>query len=688
MREATSYRTVHAEDDEVYPQKGKQIGRYRLINTLNYLNFSGKFVLVNFRHTVLGNTVTFYARPTPCIDNTIECRWEMSETPDHLDAAYEFKNVLVPVDRKLFQIKPFLISSAQDKIVFRAPETGIEVNARKVKRNSCKNIQVRLIQNGYLFKGQLVDFSSASFRVAMTAEPSQTFRWLKAKAPVNVILRDRNDYLYSGKCRIIRYSSSLRNRIFVLEPMHGEVPRFEKKEFRTLRQELVPSPDIIFRHPFTGNINTLKAGDISGSGFSVIEEKKCAVLLPGMIIPELELNLADNLKATCKAQVVYRKNLQGGKNSQRLKCGLALVDMHPTDHIKLLSILYQAKNENAYLCNRIDLDRLWRFLFETGFIYPEKYGFFKNHKEAIKQTYRKLYTGHPEIARHFIYQDKSQILGHIAMVRFYNKSWLIHHHASIKSDRTRAGLVVLNQIGRFINDSHQLSSLQMCFVFCYYRPENRFPARVFGGSAKNIGDPQGCSVDNFSYFHFRTSSPLEGKLEAPWRLVPAGRQDLLVLQACYMGTSGGLMLKALELEPDVERMDDLEAAYTRCGLKRARSIQALKKGNTLKAILMLNIADPGLNLSELTNSITIIVIDASGLTKDILHAALAMKAEESELTVTPVLLYPDTCAEEIGVPREKSYTLWVLNMQCTDHYFRFIHRLLGRFDRLEDRLPP
>ena len=221
----------------------------------------------------------------------------------------------------------------------------------------------------------------------------------------------------------------------------------------------------------------------------------------------------------------------------------------------------------------------------------------------------------------------------------------------------------------------------MNFVFCYYRPENRFPNRVFGRSAQSIGDPQGCSRDTFSYFHFRNASLPGAKLPPPWRLVTAGREDLLALQAVYMAKSGGLMLKALELEPDADRMCDLEAQYARFGLKRARSIYALKKGNNVKAILMLNIADPGLNLSELTNSLTLMVLDPADLTKEILYTALAMQTEKSELMATPVLLYPDAFAEAAGMPREKSYTLWVMNMQYTDQYLKFIHKLLGRFDR-------
>ena len=113
----------------------------------------------------------------------------------------------------------------------------------------------------------------------------------------------------------------------------------------------------------------------------------------------------------------------------------------------------------------------------------------QKNKKQIKETYAKIYTRNPHIARHFIYQDKGTIFGHMAMLRFYESAWMIHHHAARKSALNKAGLIVLDQIGRMINDSHRLYSLHMDYMMCYFRPDNKFPNRVFGGAARNINDP-------------------------------------------------------------------------------------------------------------------------------------------------------------------------------------------------------
>ena len=49
------------------------------------------------------------------------------------------------------------------------------------------------------------------------------------------------------------------------------------------------------------------------------------------------------------------------------------------------------------------------------------------------------------------------------------------------------------------------------------------------------------------------------------------------------------MLKALELEPDSEDINELAEVYEQCGLKRERYLFSLKKENVLKAIFILNI---------------------------------------------------------------------------------------------------
>jgi hypothetical protein len=216
----------------------------------------------------------------------------------------------------------------------------------------------------------------------------------------------------------------------------------------------------------------------------------------------------------------------------------------------------------------------------------------------------------------------------------------------------------------------------MNFVFCYFRPENKFPNRVFGGVTGNTKDPKGCSLDTFAYFHYQKIFSSELKLSEPWKLMKTQPEDLLELKNFYEHWSGGLMLNALELEQGSENLDDLSKEYQKLGLKRERHLVSLKKDGILKAVVVINISDIGLNLADLTSTVQVIVVDSDDFTKEIFHLMVSELSKKFEQNEIPVLVYPVEYAENYSIPYEKLYNLWVLNMQYTDHYFRHLKGLL------------
>jgi len=423
----------------------------------------------------------------------------------------------------------------------------------------------------------------------------------------------------------------------------------------------------------------LNVVDLSGSGLSVEEDEQMPVLLPGMMIPEMDLSFANSFSIRCRSQVINKKIIQEDAEEPVIVCGLVFLDMDPGDHSRLLALLNQAKDRNSYISNRVDPDALWNFFFETGFIYPKKYAFVQNNKEKIKSIYKKLYTQSPSIARHFVYQDNGRILGHASMVRYFGNSWMIHHHAADTSAHNQAGIEVLCQINRYCNDTYKIFSAHLDLVFCYFRPSNKFPLKVFGGARRYMGDAKGCSVDTFAYFHCQKIFNNDLDMPEPWQLVKTCPEDLIELETFYEHVSGGLMLNALGLEPNMLDKNDVSEAYQRLGFKRARYLYSLKKKDKLKAVALVNMSDTGLNLSDLTNCINFIVLDSEGVSKDIFYSSLSMLSTKYEQSEMPVLLYPLSYADSEPIEYEKQYTLWALNLQHLDGYLKFINRLLRRY---------
>jgi len=657
-------------------QVGKPVHKSKLVNKINYINFQDGTLLVHLKHRTYNNTLTLIARPQPCPGDLLDCLWSESEEILQILKFYEFKNILIPDGQTSIIVEPELVRMDEEAVSVLLPEYGYEISSRTVARHSCKGISAQFIQNSSIFPGALLDFNACSFKIGLKVKSPQNFEWINPKSPVNLILSDKNETYYSGECRIIRHSQGQEKRSYILKPLVYEIQRFRNKEFRSNRYQLTPSPNVLFLHPFTKKMFHLKIIDLSGSGFSVEEDENNSVLLPGMVLPELELIFANGFTIKCRAQVVYRKIVETEKRKNWVKCGMAFLDINIQDHVTLTSMLNQTKDSKSYLCNRVNLEELWDFFFETGFIYPDKYEHVQKNKQKIKVTYEKLYHQTPHIARHFVYQDKGRIMGHMAMLRFFKKTWLIHHHAARKSALNKAGLVVLDQIGRMINNSHRIDSLNMDYMICYYRPENKFPNRIFGGVANSIGDLKGCSIDTFAYFRHLSDFSCQNLLPVPWRLSSISKFDFLELEHFYNHQSGGLMLDATDLGPNRHNLDQLSEEYRRVGFKRDRQLFALKRDDELKAVITVNLSDLGLNLSDLTNCINIVVIDTKALDIEILNTALTELASKFQKPELPALLYPVSYADEQGLLYDKRYNLWAFNLQFLDPWFKYINRLL------------
>ena len=658
-------------------EEGKKVSKKHLVNTLNYINFQDGTILINFKHPTYDNVISLQAKPQPCLGDTLDCLWVPKTEPITRLSSYKFLNFFLNNGNKMFLVKADARKINEEGISFDLPENCYEVSFRKVKRYSCEGIEVELIQNGAVFYGFLSDFSPVSFRIEVSTEPPQTFQWINPESTAYVILKNSKETLYSGECKIIRQSFGRKMRTFALEPLSDKMYRFKHKECRSSRHKLSPSPNIIFRHPLTQKIITLEVEDLSGSGFSIEEYYENSVLLPGMIIPELFIEIAHDFKIKCKAQVVYRNVYRTYEDKTYAKCGVAILDMDIQDQVRLSSLLYQVANRKSYVCNIVDLDTLWKFFFEVGFVYPEKYASIYSNKEKFKETYEKLYIKSPAIARHFIYQDKGIIQGHISMLRFFENTWLFHHHAANASGFSKAGLSVLDQIGRYVNDFYSLYSTHLNFVICYFRPENRFPNRVFGGFANYFNELKGCSLDSFAYFHF-TNTTDQWNLQGSWTLTKTQPEDLSELQSFYEHRSGGLMLHALDLEPDVIDSEELNKEYQRLNFKREKYLFSLKKDDNIKAVFMVTLSDVGLNLSNVTNCIHVFILNSDNLPCNMLYSSLSKLSPYYEQDKIPILLYPVSYAESQSISYEKIYNLWAINTQYTDHYLKYIESIFTR----------
>lgn len=659
--------------DEMERKDWKEIRRGKLINSLNRINFNDEEIALTFKHRKYDRILTLSAKPQPCTNNIFICILSDPEQTGQDLRAYAFQHFYFTDGLRKVLVEAELEEITARNIKFNLPDVSYEIYSRKTRRHICNSVTAQLSQDGLTVEGTLENFSSVAFAVNVAPGFIRDLQHIKHDSNFHTILKKDGVFCYSGLCEISRMSSNGEEFTIVLKPLKDQINRYKSKRYRSLRQKITPMPNVVFNHPLIDKNIYLKIHDISGSGFSVEEDSENSNLIPGLIIPEVSLELMNNVELKCQAQVLYRC-VDG---TEKIQCGFAFLDIGLKDQVLLSSLLHQAWNEKAYVCTKIDVDELWDFFFETDFIYPEKYSTICANKEEFKKVYQNLYENNPEFAINFICKDKNAVAAHMSMFRFYDKTWIINHHAANSNKNKRGGLVVLEQVSRYINEFHQFNSAVMNYVGCYYRPENKFPNLVFGGVAKKTADITSCSIDQFAYIPINKKY-LDGNLTGRWSIHEAQPDDMRMLQGFYEGISGGLSLQALDLLPGkIGNEDGLNRIYRESGFKRKKFVFSLKKDDELIATFMVNISDIGLNLSDLMNCIHIFILEPHSLPSDVLHAALSELSSYYEYDNIPVLIFPSSYTDNNAISINKIYNFWVLDVhKIGDRYFSYLDKLL------------
>lgn len=648
-----------------------KVGRESLTNTLNHIHFTNGSILALLRDSRFDENILLKAFPEVCLGQTVFCRWADRDYLNPVLEHYQIFYLIIDDGLSMILVPAELQEMNAEGITVRLPLSGYAVGERKARRYACNQIESELIQSGFLARGRLIDFSPLGFRLRVRPEQSGSFRWFNHAEPFMVNLCHQGRMLFSGMCQYVRSATEEDECEFVVRPSQEAFRRFKNKQIRNTRMKLVPPPVLSFLHPLLRKKVQMQVENISSSGFSVREKTEDRLLFPGMMIPEMTVDFAGALRVKCSAQVIYQMKEQEG-----VRYGLAILDMDILAYSRLTHILTNAIDSNAFISNEVDMDALWEFFFTTGFIYPKKYRLIQSHRDEFQKTYEKLYLENPEIARHFTYQRNGRIFGHISMVRAYERAWMIHHHAAQSMDSKRTGFMILKQIMHYLNDMHRLPSANMDYVMSYFRPDNTFPDRVFGGFARELNNPKGCSTDLFCYLPY-TAHSVGTQLPDDWALEEATPFQLWEFSRYYNHRSGGLLPDVMGFARgggDYPADEHLRQLYEKLGLKRAWQLYSLTFKGELKAILISNQSNLGFNLSELLNGIKVLVTDTDGLPWNVLSIAISILGGKYRTDKIPVLSFPVEYVKERGIPYEKLYQMWILNVQYGNEYLEYMQK--------------
>ncbi len=644
----------------------KTLNQTELINTINHMHFRGIPLNILLQHPVYSNRLLATAYPEPCFGNQLNCRWDESYFKYHLESYTAL--CLVIMDNSYMIIAPFhLLNLSERGFTLRLPEKSHALNQRLAIRYPCTGVRVELMQSDFIAKGELMDFSSGSYRIKIDLEAVKQNCGYNPHVPASIRLFSHEKIIYADRCNSIRCQNDRDKSLeIVFASQSLYVSRFLVQKIRNPRRQITPALAAVFHHPFFNKKFQREIFDISATGFSICDLPEDEVFMPGMIIPDLNIMLAGTFVANCTVQILHRKMAEN-----KARYGVVILDMDIHSYSRINHILGIHSVPQVSVSMEVEMDALWEFFFQTGFIYPEKYKSCLAYRQPFMETYRKLYQENPEIARHVTLEKNGKIYGHMSMVRAYERTWLVQHHAAKTTENKTAGFAVLRQMVLFLHGMFQLPSAKLDYAICYFRPDNRFPDRVFGGFVRDFNNLQACSLDLFTYLRLPVATP-ENDLPHQWRLRESTPLDIWELKQFYKHHSGGLMLNVLCSGIDDDGAESLEKIFERLGFLRKSRIYSLINNDKLKAVFVVDQSDLAVNMSDLLNCMKVLIVDPAELPQELLFLSAKKLSKVYDLDKVILLIYPESYIKLNGISANKQYQLCIADMRYWTHFLEYI----------------
>jgi hypothetical protein len=359
---------------------------------------------------------------------------------------------------------------------------------------------------------------------------------------------------------------------------------------------------------------------------------------------------------------------------------LDALDQKTLDGLPRLSEVYDAYGVQV---NALSVNEIFALYERTGFLYPEKAARLLPHLKQVRENWRRMLEGGDSLLYVLTAGDRKRGLASIAVWRTTHYGWTSQHLVSENNPVASRAVMLAGTAASILkgaDESHQN----------WFRPENRFPSRVFGSMVQTIGQSH-ASVQRHMYFALPRNSALSSNEKV--RIVPYGpsyEEDLCLIASV---ARGGIYVAAEQLATDPE-LTEVDQLYREVGLERTRHVWLAFKGNKEEPVgAAIAYRGPlGLNFSYIENRCDLLLhptlpeADALGVVASLLRAATSAY-KDFELDVIPVI------AEEIAAPallklgaeflRHYCQGTWLQEGQLRfyRHVDNFYARLLARMEK-------
>lgn len=412
-------------------------------------------------------------------------------------------------------------------------------------------------------------------------------------------------------------------------------------------------------HPFfPGRRIEGQVFEVSAAGMSCLLEKTSFPIIPGMRFTNCNLQLPHKPSREFMFEVAHVDFRSDGAINQ-FKLGGEFVSA-PIELVKDISSYSQEVAGGVIKdVSDEDFDLLWEFMFETNFIYQNKRRQIQSKSKEILETYHRLLAVENSVVKKIVFKEDQEIRGHVSAIRFFDHCWVIQHLNALKASGASAAQAMISGIVNFFYDARANANTETFYVMSFYRPDNLYPAILFGESCRRINDPLKSTYFDLAFGNY--NSPTEKNLPFLDKVLTDSPAAYIDLSNLLIRNNMIAFMRAVGLgmatTPDLK----IQPKYMELGLFRERHLLSLSHENE-SVYALVEMASPGLNLSELTNAVYLFT---EGLNEDNLKTLSETILEKAHQTYFAPREMSPCVLQRVGEQRastvewSKIYTCWI-----------------------------
>ena len=343
---------------------------------------------------------------------------------------------------------------------------------------------------------------------------------------------------------------------------------------------------------------------------------------------------------------------------------------------------WASRVEKAYgvKFNALSVDELFELYRRVGFLYPAKATRLLPYMDLVRENWRRMLRAGDSLLYILTAGRDDKASASVTAWRTTGRGWLYQHLVSEGNPLGSRAVMLAGSAGAILRGLNESSQN-------WFRPENRFPARVFGSMVKTMGETNG-SVKRHGYYALPRNEAFEPSESV--QIVRYDRSHHEALCALAELVRGNIYVNSEELRHDVELqyIDDL---YRGVGLRRTRQVWLAycdTKDEPVGAALAYR-GPLGINFSFIENRCDLLIhpaiqeSDVHAVAASLLNAARAAYAD-FELNEIPVIAdqIAATALNAVGAEFLRNYChgIWLRQSDFYEHIDRFYSRLVRRTD--------